>query len=134
MRELPSHDRIYKVPIDPMHLIKNIVSHCVHLITGVEDSAKVHNEEESRQRFRGSWVTDSNGELPSAPFCLNKEDIQLADERAKPIYVPHGFDWRPREFFKRTSGMKSITWVLWNFEILFTGDVTTIHPFCCLMF
>jgi hypothetical protein len=38
LRVLPSHNRMYKVPIDPMHLIKNIVSHCIHLITGVERS------------------------------------------------------------------------------------------------
>jgi hypothetical protein len=28
------------------------------------------------------------------------------------IYVPHGFDWRPREIFKRTTGMKSHEWKL----------------------
>lgn len=49
---------------------------------------------------------------PIAPFSLTKENIELADERAKMVYVPHGFDWRPREIFKRTFGMKSHEWKL----------------------
>jgi hypothetical protein len=28
------------------------------------------------------------------------------------IFMPHGFDWKPREIFKRTSGMKSHEWKL----------------------
>jgi hypothetical protein len=75
LRLLPWHDRMYKVPIDPMHLIKNIVSHCVHLIAGFEDSVKVRNEEKSRRRYCGSWVNENSDKLPAAPFILTKENI-----------------------------------------------------------
>lgn len=87
--------------------------HCVNLVSGREDSVKVRAEEKIRRRFKGSWVTDSTQSiLPPAPFSLSKEDIELADTRAKRVFVPSGFDWRPRNVFGRTSGMsmKSHEW------------------------
>ena len=45
-----------------------------------------------------------------APFALSKNDITLADERAMRVLVPTGFDWRPREIFSKTTGMKSHEW------------------------
>ena len=87
-------------PIDPMHLIKNIVSHAVNLIAGREDSHKVRAEEKFRNRFQSSWIKESsNSQLPPAPFCLSKEDM-----------VPSGFDWHPQPIFSRNSGMKSHEW------------------------
>ena len=98
-------------PIDPMHLIKNIVSHCVNLLAGNEDSHKVREEEKSRQRFPTSWVEDiSQRKLPPAPFCLSNDDKALADERAKRVLVPTGFDWHAKEIFKSSTGMKSHEW------------------------
>lgn len=44
LRKLPNHDRILGTPVEPMHLIKNIVEHVVRLITGSEDSHKVQQE------------------------------------------------------------------------------------------
>ena len=34
----------------------------------------------------------------------------MADERARRVSVPYGFDWRPREIFAKTLGMKSHEW------------------------
>ena len=110
LRKLPLHDRLLTTPVDPMHLIKNIVSHCINLIAGNEDSRKVREEEKVRKRFRSSWMKDSSATIPPAPFRLSNEDIQLADDRAKRIFVPFGFDWHPRDIFKKTTGMKSHEW------------------------
>lgn len=107
LRKLPLHDRLLSTPVDPMHLIKNIVAHCVNLVVGNEDSREA---ERSCNRFPTSWIKDSRKDLPPAPFRLSKEDIQLADDRAKRVLVPYGFDWRPREIFNKTTGYKSHEW------------------------
>lgn len=110
LEKLPFHDRLLNTPVDPMHLIKNIVSHCVNLVAGNADSAKVREEEKLRKRFPMSWMIGSQGKLRPAPFCLSKEDIQLANDRANRILVPYGFDWRPRDIFSKSTGMKSHEW------------------------
>lgn len=79
--------------------MKNISEHCVKFITGIEDSYKVRQEENARNRFRSSWVTKNSKRLPPAPFALNRDEVLLADERAESIVVPSSFDWRPRPFF-----------------------------------
>jgi len=40
LQQLPFHDRTQDAPIDPMHLLKNVIEHMVKLITGFEDSVK----------------------------------------------------------------------------------------------
>lgn len=65
LQKLPLHDRILSTPVDPMHLIKNIAEHCVRLLTGVEDSLKVRNEEKSRGRFKAAWVEGSTSTICS---------------------------------------------------------------------
>lgn len=110
LRKLPFHDRLLSTPVDPMHLIKNIVAHCVNLVAGNEDSYKVREEEKLRKRFPTSWIKDSREKLPLAPFVLPKDDIKLADDRAKRVLVPYGFDWQPRDIFSKTTGMKSHEW------------------------
>lgn len=85
LSKLPLHERILNTPVDPMHLIKNVVSHLVYLIAGHEDSAKVRHEEKRLHRFVSLWLP-GNFEgtlLPSASFSLSRNDITLADERAK---------------------------------------------------
>ena len=111
LRTLEGHELFINTPIDPMHLIKNITSHCINLITGLEDSCKVCAEEKFRQRFSTSWITNTaEGKLPVAPFSLSHEDISLADDRAKRVLVPHDFDWHPSAVFSRTTGLKSHEW------------------------
>lgn len=109
-RKLPLHERILNTPVDPMHLVKNIIEHCVRFITGNEDSYKVRREEKSRNRFRSSWIVDDTDKLPPAPFALSRDEISLADERAKSIIVHASFDWRPRAFFSKKAGMKAHEW------------------------
>jgi hypothetical protein len=94
-----------------MHLFKDITEHCVRFITGVEDSCKVRQEEKKLNRFRSSWINDANiHTLPPAPFSLSKDDIVLANQRAKSIHVPSTFDWRPRGIFGKKAGMKAHEW------------------------
>ena len=109
--KLPLHDRILDTPVDPMHLVKNIVEHCVRFVTGTEDSSKVRQEEKVRNRFSSAWISDDNtSKLPPAPFSLCREEVLLADERAKSILVPSTFDWRPRPIFSKKAGMKAHEW------------------------
>ena len=73
-----------------MHLIKNISEHLVRLISGIEDSRRVREEERLRNCFESSWITTST-QLPPAPFSLLKDQIICANNRAKSIRIPSTF-------------------------------------------
>ena len=62
-----------------MHLVKDIV---IHLMVGKEDSIKVRKQEECK-RFPSALLKDKQDTLPTAPFTLSRDEITLADERAK---------------------------------------------------
>ena len=110
LRQLPGHDR-FNTHVDPMYLIKNIAEHIVGLISGSQDSFKVRHEERQRNHFPTSWVDSDSSQLPPAPFRLEKEELQLANERALQIQVPHSFDCKARSFFQqKLTGMKSHEW------------------------
>lgn len=68
LRNLPHHDRLLNTPVEPMHLIKDIVEHIVRFIAGVEYSVKVRKEEKSCGRFPMSWITKEQEKLPAAVF------------------------------------------------------------------
>ena len=111
LRKLSCHDRFFNTPVEPMHLIKNIVEHIVLLISGAEDSLKVRAEEKVRGRFSAAWVTSKTNRLPPAPFRLSAEEAKLADERMINIQVPKCFDWKPKPLFSvKVKGMKSHSW------------------------
>ena len=116
---LPLFDRFMSTPPDPMHLIKDIIEHCVNLLSGKEESIKVRAHEKSIGRFQSSWVLDDQGLTP-APFTLAAEEQQLANERACQVLVPTGFDWRPREIFVASPQMKSHEWK----QVACTGVLT----------
>ena len=48
LSRIPDHNRLYRTPVEPMHLFKNIGDHIVGLLSGRKDSVKVRNEEKSR--------------------------------------------------------------------------------------
>lgn len=104
------HNRILDTPVDPMHLVKNIVEHIVNVIVGSEDSLKVCLQEEQCKQFPSAWMKVKQNTLPKAPFSLTRVEISLADERTNSICVPTGFGWRPRAMFGKSSGMKSHVW------------------------
>ena len=110
MLSMPSHNRYDDVPVDPMHLIKNIVEHIVKLINGDNDSVKVRNQEKQLKRFSSAWIKEGERKLPKASFVLTKEEISLANDRLKQIRVPSGFDWNNHPFFSKPSVMKSHQW------------------------
>lgn len=114
LRRLPNHDRYLNTPVEPMHLIKNIAEHIVKLLSGIEDSLKVRQEEKHRKRFRPTWVKSGhkNEPLPPAPFSLSRQDMSVASSRALSITVPAGIDWKRRKLFERKSlgYIKSIEW------------------------
>ena len=80
LKELPDHDKLLDTPVEPMHLIKNIAEHLIRLVTGIEDSVKVREEEKLHNRFRTAWVkkTKNKIKLPNAPFRLTKIELQIA--------------------------------------------------------
>lgn len=62
---LPDHDRTEQVYPDTMHLIKNVTSEMVQLLTGYKDSQKARKAEQVLGRFQSTWVRE-NGELKSS--------------------------------------------------------------------
>ena len=110
LRLLPHHDRLLNTPVEPMHVLKNVVEHIVRLIVGAEDSRKVRDEEKQRGRFRKSWVRKGDSRLQPAPFRLTAAEASLANSRAMSIRVPYGFDWKPRAVFVQSIAMKSHSW------------------------
>lgn len=121
LRVLPNFDSLNQVPVEPMHLIKNIAEHIVKLLAGISDTIKVRREEEAHNRFRSTWIVGNSKKLAPAPFSLSKRELNLANTRAKLINVPDSYDWKPRELFTNT-GMKSHEWK----EIICSG----ILKFC----
>ena len=107
---LPHYDRYLNTPVEPMHLIKNIVEHMVRLISGGEDSEKVRAEEKQRGGFRSSWMKEGKSTLPAAPFRLTRAEMKVANARALSIKVPTGFDWKPKAVFLQGIAMKSHSW------------------------
>ena len=111
LQTLSNHDRYLNTPVEPMHLIKNIVEHIVRLVSGAEDSHKVRREEKSRGRFSGAWVAHKKNQLPSAPFRLTFDEVKIANCRACSIQVPKGFGWKPKTLFHtNVTGMMSHSW------------------------
>lgn len=112
LRQLTNHDRHLNTPVEPMHLLKNIVEHIVRLLSGCEDSCKVRMEEKVRKRFPSAWVRSAKTTtLPAAPFSLTTQEASIANTRLKSIQVPVGFGWKPRALFtSNLLGMKSHSW------------------------
>ena len=130
LRRASSHDRILNTPVDPMHLVKNIVEHIVNLVVGKEDSSKVRKQEVCC-RFPSAWMKQQIS-LPKAPFSLTKDDILVTDNRAKSIGVPSGFDWHPSAVFGKRSGMKSHEWKQVVYEACLVVN-SVIPSFNCLI-
>ena len=91
LQTLSHHDRYLNTPVEPMHLIKNIVEHIVILVSGAEDSHKVRKEEKSRGQFSGTWMAHKKNQLPPAPFRLTSDEVKVANHRACSSQVPKGF-------------------------------------------
>ena len=98
LRALPYHNRITNTPDEPMHLIKNIAEHLVHLLCVVEDSKHVHEEERIRNHFESSWVTACE-QFYHLLFSLSWDQIILPNDRERSICVPSMFDLWPRDVF-----------------------------------
>ena len=110
LRRSPYHDRIRSTPVEPMHVVKDVAEHIVRLLAGVTDTKKVQTEEKARKQFRNSWLASpENTALSPAPFSFSKEELCIANSRAKSISVPSSFDWRPSDLFT-SRGMKSHEW------------------------
>ena len=55
-RKLPYHDRILSTPVEPMHVVKDVVEHIVQMISEVINIVKVRNEKKCHGRFHDAWV------------------------------------------------------------------------------
>ena len=108
--ELEFHNPILQTVPDAMHTVKDAIEHLFYLIVGKEDSVKVRQAEVELQRFGVSPVASSHkGKLPEAPFCITKQQIKVADQRACGIVCPKHIDFVPRAFFSKTH-FKSHDW------------------------
>ena len=111
LRQLSNHDRYLNTPVEPMHLLKNIVEHIVRLLSGSSDSSKLRMEEKFRGRFSSIWVMNkASSKLPPAPFRLSTNEAKIANVRCLSIQVPIGFGWKPQAIFTSNIGMKSHSW------------------------
>lgn len=72
---LPDHDRTTQVFPDTMHLMKNVPSELVQLITGYKDSQKVRKTEQLLGRFPSSWVQE-NQEKSTGEFATGGKWIR----------------------------------------------------------
>ena len=64
-QSLPNHNWQLNTPVEPMHLINNIVEHLVCLLSGAEDSHKVRAEYRNEDGFAAhGWSMESQ------PFLL----------------------------------------------------------------
>ena len=59
LMRLPDHDRTTQVFPDTMHLMKNVTSELVQLITGYKVSQKVRKTEQLLGRFPSTWVLEN---------------------------------------------------------------------------
>ena len=113
LMELKYHNPLFQTVPDAMHTVKDVIEHLFYLIIGKEDSIKVRRAEEELQRFSfsGTPIAPTHGEKvhESAPFCITKQQIKLADQRACGIICPQHIDFVPRAFFSKTH-FKSHDW------------------------
>ena len=127
LRKLPNHDCYLNTPVKPMHLIKNIAEHIVKLLSGIEDSLKVRQEEKCQKHFWTTWVISGHESepLPPAPFSLSQQEMSVAKNRALSVVVPAGIDWKRRKLFERKSlgYIKSIEW-----KCAELGNLEVLHP------
>ena len=90
----PKYNPISQTVPDAMHTVKVVMEHLLYLIIGKEDSQKVREAEIELKRFdfTSTSVAPSRkkrkNELGLAPFCIAKEEIKLADQRACFIVQP----------------------------------------------
>ena len=54
--KLPYHDRILSTPVEPMHVVKDVVEHIVQMISEVINIVKVRNEKKCHGLFHDAWV------------------------------------------------------------------------------
>ena len=99
-----------------MHVLKNVAERIVKLLSGVTDTLKVRQDEQKRNRFRSSWIQNSNGEgsaviTPPAPFSFSKESLVLANKRSLNVKSPSSVGWKPSKLFgKDASHLNSNQW------------------------
>ena len=61
--KLPTHDRVTQSVPDAMHTVKDVVEGIFHLVTGRDDTEKVHRSEASINRF-GLHTSDLSSDVP----------------------------------------------------------------------
>ena len=93
------------VPVDFMHLQRNVLVHLFQCLTG--DSVKVGDhvlrEERDHRRFLDLWRSEDNGEdevqpLPG-PWELTPEEVRIANDRAMSICLRIGFGFKSGSWF-----------------------------------
>lgn len=97
------------VPVDHMHLIRNVIIHIFQCLTGFKSKVgpNVLDEEASRGRFEDVPRNDPG------PWQLSLEEIAVAGQRAGFVAVPLGFGWRKSAIFSTYSKVyRTSDWTL----------------------
>ena len=116
LMRLPCHDPINQCVPDSMHTPKDVLERIFALLTGKEDTPKMRKSEEVLGRFDSSTCTPASlgkrkrSPAISLPYCLTKEQLKLADERAVSIITPSHVDFKPGAMFCKPTYMKSHDW------------------------
>ncbi|XP_076084502.1 uncharacterized protein LOC143055256 [Mytilus galloprovincialis] len=137
LHRLPYFDRVHQMQPDGMHTLADVISNILDLITGKSDGPKVRQCEKDYNRFKETWPkrpslstiecerpskqakkssvdtavpepTPKAPPLPAAPWLLTKQDVKLADNRAKSVKYPKGFDYTPADHFTRAWTLRTM--------------------------
>ena len=106
LMQLPHHNTITQSVPDAMHTIKDVIGHVFNLITGREDSHKVHDAESEINRFASK---KKKWDPSTLCYRLLADDIKLANSRLAIVNLPSQ-DFTPLNLFTSTAGLKSHDW------------------------
>ena len=69
LRLLPFCDWYLNTPVEPIHLIKNTSECMVKVLSGVNDTVKVHQD---RKWFRSSWIRKGRGKMTKSDSVFHQ--------------------------------------------------------------
>ena len=91
------------VPIDTMHLLRNILVHIMQCLTGEPSKTglTVMQAERDRGGFLDLWPEETEEHPLDVPWQLSREETKTADNRALSLCLPLGFGLKPAPFFSQ---------------------------------
>lgn len=113
LMRLPHHDSVNQTVPDAMHTVKDVLERLFGLLVGRHNTEKVRKAEIQLGRLDlplQDPLTRKKTKTSTVPYCLSKQQLQLADDRLRCISVPTHVDFHPRPIFVKLGYMKSHDW------------------------